>query len=98
MIDTAQLRELARRTGSPTVSSVYLDVDGRHRPSRAGAEAAFEPLAAHLRRAANGDMELLEAVQSDAQRMRNWLAHDLDRTATRGVAMFACSNQDWFVA
>jgi hypothetical protein len=30
--------------------------------------------------------------------MRDWLGCKLDRSGTRGVAMFACSDQDWFVA
>jgi peptide chain release factor subunit 1 len=77
---------------------VYLDVDGRHRPMRADYERSFEHLASSLERRARaaGDERLRRSVNDDLARMRLWLKDDLDRSATRGVAMFSCSEQDFF--
>ena len=97
MITEAQVRVLAAHEGDPVVSSIYLDVDGRHRPVRADVGAAFERLADSLRRHvdAEGDDRLGRAVEADIERMGDWLAGQWDRTATRGLAMFACSGQGW---
>jgi len=98
VITRLELRQLARQTGSPAISSVYLDVDGRYRPARATVELAFESMAQSLRLAANGDDLLLRSIEGDLHAMRTWLAHDLNRSSTRGLAMFACSSRDWFQA
>src|ERR1035437_454165 len=97
MINEAELRDLADYVGEPTVSSVYLDVDGRHRPVRAQLDAAFESLADGLRRAGAGDERLLKAVEADVEQMRDWLGSKLEGSSTRGGAMFAWRGQEWVV-
>lgn len=98
MIDESTVRALAARRGQPTTTSVYLDVDGRHRPVKADYVAAFDGIAEGLARRAleSGDPRLQDAVAADTERMRSWLDSRLDRMRTRGVAMFACTSEDWF--
>lgn len=98
MITEAVVRELAMYRGEPTVTSVYLDVDGRSRPVADDYRAAFEWLSADVRRRArsSGDTRLRRAVERDIERMRAWLGRDLDRSTTRGVALFSCGEQDFF--
>jgi hypothetical protein len=100
MLTEVQLRTLAAHEGDPVVSSVYLDADGRHRPVRADVAVAFECLADHLRSraAVDDDPRVSRAILADVARMRDWLASDWDRTATRGLALFASSHQGWFEA
>lgn len=94
------VRRLSEHRGDPVVSSVYLDVDGAHRPVAATYEAAFDQLALdlHHRARARQDARILHSVDGDIQRMRAWLAHGVDRTAVRGLALFGCSEQDYFEA
>lgn len=94
------VRKLAAHRGRPVVTSVYLDVDGRSRPVADDYRAAFERLADGLRRRAgsDGDQLVRRSVAADIDRMRDWLRSDLDRSTTRGVALFACSGEDWFAA
>jgi hypothetical protein len=99
-VTEATVRELARYRGDPVVTSVYLDVDGSHRPVSADYLAAFERLAKDVRRRAGiaGDSRLPRAVGADVDRMRDWLARDLDRSATRGLGLFSCRDQAFFRA
>jgi peptide chain release factor subunit 1 len=99
-IDRTTLHSLATRRGEPAVTSVYLDVDGAHRPVAAVYEQAFERLADELRRRARvqGRDELVVSVERDLDTMRAWLGGGIDRTTTRGLAMFSCGEQDWFEA
>ena len=100
MISEAAVRKLAGRTGDPAVTSVYLDVDGRHRPVRADYEAAFERLTDELRRRARAraDARLAKNVDADIEVMRSWLGHGVDRTETRGVALFSNAERGYFEA
>lgn len=94
------VRRLSEHHGDPAVSSVYLDVDGADRPVAATYEGAFDQLALdlHHRARARGDARILHSVDGDINRMRAWLAHGVDRTAVRGLALFGCSEQDYFEA
>jgi hypothetical protein len=99
MITTTEIRALATHRGEPAVTSVYLDVDGRSRPVADDYRAAFIRLADNLRHRvhAAGDRRLLRAVDADIDRMRAWLGPDLDRSATRGLALFSSqAPEDWF--
>ncbi len=100
MLTASRVRDLAAHTGDPAVASVYLDVDGRHRPVWADCVTAFDHLADQLvRRAAQrGDLSLSRSVDGDVARMRAWLQAGVDRERTRGVALFACAEQDYFEA
>lgn len=96
----AAIRRLAERRCEPVVSSVYLDVDGSHRPMPERYEEAFERLADELRRRARtrNDQRLIHSVDGDIDRMRGWVARGIDRSATRGVALFSCDEEDYFEA
>jgi peptide subunit release factor 1 (eRF1) len=98
MLNESLVHELSHHRGEPAVSTVYLDVDGRHRPVAADYQAAFERLADDLARRAGraGDARLLQAVERDLERMRSWLGQRLDRSTTRGLALFSCSVQGFF--
>jgi peptide chain release factor subunit 1 len=99
-IASARMRRLAVHRGDPVISSVYLDVDGAHRPVAAMYEEAFDQLAADLRRRARAwvNPRAVRSVDGDIGRMRVWLGGGFDRAVTRGVALFACSEQEFFEA
>jgi peptide chain release factor subunit 1 len=90
-------RELLRKladwpSDGHVVTSLYLDVDGRRHPRRADVERHADALL----RKATGRTEGLGREASlaacrDAQLMRDYLADDLERKATRGLALFSCS-------
>lgn len=94
------LHRLATHRGEPAVSSIYLDVDGANRPVASTYDQAFEQLADDLRRRAGTgtDPRLVRSVEGDIERMRTWLRQDIDRSVTRGLALFSCDEQDWFEA
>lgn len=100
MISEAAVRVLAARSGDPAVATIYLDVDGRHRPVRADYEAAFERLTDELRRRARArhDARVATDVDADIEAMRSWLGYGLDRRATRGVALFSNAERGYFEA
>lgn len=100
MITHDTVRELAAQQGEPSIATVYLDVDGEHRPRRVDYEDAFERLADELRRRARAlpGSRPRGWIEGDIGRMRTALADDLDRSQTRGVAMFSCSERDFFEA
>lgn len=96
----ARIRRLSARRGDPAVSSVYLDVDGAHRPAPGSCLAAFERLADELRARARSreGRRLRRSVEGDIARMRAWLGGGVDRSVTRGIALFSCHDQGWFEA
>lgn len=98
MFTEAAVRELALHRGDPVVTSVYLDVGGRTRPVADDYRAAFQRLADDARRRArgSGDAQVRRAVDIDLEHMGTWVCHDLDRSTTRGVALFSCSEQHFF--
>ena len=97
-LTTTDVRALATHHAEPVVTSVFLDVDGRSRPVADEYRAAFGRLADNLRHRVHtlGDRRMARAVDADIDHMRAWLGRDLDRSATRGVALFSASEQDWF--
>jgi peptide chain release factor subunit 1 len=100
VVDASVVRRLATRRGDPIVTSLYLDVDGTHRPVAADYEHAFEQLADDARRRARAreDDEILRAVERDLDAMRARVTGDVDRSTTRGLALFSCSAQGWYEA
>ena len=97
-LNTNHVRELASHRGEPVVTSVYVDIDGRSRPVADDYRAAFTSLSVNLRHRVRtlGDRRTTRAVSADIDRMRTWLGRDVDRAATRGLALFSASEQDWF--
>ena len=98
VVDPTTVRRLATWRGEPVVTTVYLDVDGAHRPVAADYEEAFERLADDVRRQARAqqDSDVFTSVEGDLDAMRARLARGIDRSTTRGLALFSCHAQGWF--
>jgi peptide chain release factor subunit 1 len=85
------IRELAAFRGEEApVTSCYLDVDGRRRVSHLDYKRDLDLLLRAARAKANGST----SVREDLRRIEDYVKGGIDRTATRGLAMFACSAHD----
>jgi len=99
VLDLQRVRELAGRYGSPAVTSLYLDVDGRRYPRRTDYEPRFTALCHEAKhQAASVGPAVLASVEADLARMRGWLESRSPREGARGIAMFSCSAEQWFEA
>lgn len=92
MVDGAAVRNLAAWRSQGVVTSLYLDVDGARSPRRVDvvrrAGALFR--AARARAHLDGSAPVDDVqVERELSAMDRWLGAELDRTATRGVALFA---------
>jgi len=86
-LSEATIRELAGfRPAQGVVTSCYLDVDGRRYPRRAEYEAELERLLRRVRHRVNGEAP----PGQDLQRIERHVHDGVDRSRTRGLAMFAC--------
>ena len=99
VIEEQAIRALATRRSTPAVTSFYLDVDGRRYPR----PSDYAPNVDHLFRLARKSAEaqgkdVVEAVESDLSRIGEWLDGSLDRSTTRGVALFSGSREGFFEA
>lgn len=99
MLEQRQVRALAARRGDPLITSFYLDVDGRRYPR----PTDYQPMVTQLchtarQRAAELGEPATAAVDADLDRIRAWIGGGIQRTATRGVALFSCAGQGWFEA
>src|SRR5438045_1960919 len=72
------------------VTSCYLDVDGRKYPRHQDLEHEVSTLLRHARTKANGHV----SVRRDLHRIEELVKGGLDRSRTRGLAIFACSEHD----
>jgi len=91
------IRRLAGLRGAPVVTSLYLDLDGRHLPRISD----YTPHVAALGRAARHRAAGLgpaaaEAVEANLERISAWFAAGTDRRNTRGVALFSDAAADLF--
>jgi len=84
------VRELAgvRGNGAP-VTTCYLDVDGRRHRAKSGYEQTLGRLMREVR-PARDDVRL----QRDLDRIERYVRSGIDRSRTRGLAIFACSATD----
>lgn len=83
-----RIRELAAVQGrSAPVVSCYLDVDGKRFPRRQDVEAELDRLV----RAGGGDVP--PGAEADLERVQQHVRAGLDRSRTRGLAIFACADQ-----
>ena len=88
-ITKERIRELARFTCADNdVVSVYVDVDGKRHPKYADVEARVERL---LRTAADG---VGRSAAASLKQIESHLKKGLNRTHTRGVAIFSCDKGD----
>lgn len=100
VVDPTIVRQLATWEGDSVVTSLYLDVDGTHRPVAADYERAFEQLADDVRRQARirDDTKVSRSVERDLDVMRERVGRGIDRSTTRGLALFSCHARGWFEA
>ncbi len=85
------IRDLAAyRPAGATVTTCYLDVDGRRFPRRAGYEQEFERLVRSAR--ADG------VDGADLEAFERHVRAGVDRSSTRGLAMFSCAADGYWRA
>ncbi len=85
------IRSLAGFKGKEApVTTCYLDVDGRRYTRHQDYEAALDALLRAGRTKANGDA----SVHADLRRIEDYVKGGLDRSRTRGLAIFACAAHD----
>jgi len=77
------------------VTSCYLDVDGRRHPRHADVERRAAALLREGRACLNGRADD-PSVQADLRRIEDWVRAGFDRSATRGLAFFACDAHGLF--
>jgi peptide subunit release factor 1 (eRF1) len=88
VITQAAIRELAAMKGEKApITSCYLDVDGRRVARHQDLQREVDILLKSARAKADGD----ESVETDFDRIRQLVGSGLDRSRTRGLAIFACS-------
>lgn len=89
------IRELAGfRGGTAPVTSCYLDVDGRRYVRRQDYERQLDGMLREARNRANGT----SSVHQDLDRIEGFVKQGVDRSRTRGLAIFACSAHGLFEA
>ena len=97
MLNDDRIRSLATHRGHPTVTSCYLDVDGREYPRPGDYETQLDYLVRSARsQAASAGAEVARSVEGDLERITLWVKTGFDRSHTRGLAFFGCSAQNWF--
>ncbi|MGH9212899.1 MAG: hypothetical protein ACRD2C_19845 [Acidimicrobiales bacterium] len=85
------IRELVSIRGERApITSCYLDVDGRRVARYQDLEHEVDLLLRDARARANGE----PSVQADLGRIRQLIRGGIDRSKTRGLAIFACSEHD----
>ena len=85
------IRSLAGFRGERApVTSCYLDVDGRRHLRQQDLEHEVATVLKHARQKANGH----DSVRRDLLRIEEYVKAGLDRSRTRGLAIFACSAHD----
>lgn len=88
VITEATIRELTTIRGERApITSCYLDVDGR----RLVRQTDLEQEVSAVLRAASERAALDESVRADLDRIERLIADGIDRSRTRGLAIFACS-------
>jgi peptide subunit release factor 1 (eRF1) len=96
-----RVRELAGRRQEPVVTSLYLDVDGRHNPRPVDYQRHLTTLRKQVEERLEGDGEkpphdYRMSVRGDLERIGSFVTEGFDRSNVRGLAFFACSAHDWF--
>jgi len=93
VITEAAVRELAGfHGGDVPVTTCYLDVDGRRLSRQGDYEQELQRVLRSARARANGT----GSVSRDLQRIEAYVRGGIDRTTTRGLAIFSCSAHDFW--
>jgi peptide chain release factor subunit 1 len=91
VLTEAAIRELAGiRGGSAPITSCYLDVDGRRLTRHQDVEHELDSVLRTARRRANGH----RSVHDDLAKIEAYVRAGIDRSETRGLAIFASSAAD----
>jgi peptide subunit release factor 1 (eRF1) len=91
VISEAAIRELAGIRGEiAPITSCYLDVDGRRLVRHQDVEQELDGVLRQARTYVNGH----ESVHDDLKRIEAFVRGGLDRSRTRGLAIFACAADD----
>lgn len=92
-ITEQEVRELAGfKSEQGPVTSCYLDIDGARHVRHQDVVRELDRLLRDARARTNGD----ESVAADLRRMEDHVRGGLDRSRTRGLAMFSCSAQGFW--
>lgn len=90
-ISETRIRDLAGFKGEAApVTSLYLDVDGRSRIRARDYEVALERMLRSVKEDAG------DSVSSDLKRIDEYVKGGIDRSRTRGLAIFSCSAHDFW--
>lgn len=93
VLTEAAIRELAGiRGNSAPITSCYLDVDGRRLVRHQDVEQELEMMLRDARQRANGH----RSVHDDLRKIEAYVRGGIDRSHTRGLAIFACSASDFW--
>lgn len=93
VISEDTLRTLADfDNGGAPVTSCYLDVDGRRLLSQKDVEHELDIVLKPARARANGT----RSVHGDLDRIEAYVKSGFDRSRVRSLALFSCSDRDWF--
>lgn len=84
------IRALAGFEGTSPVTSCYLDLDLRRYPATGDYEQELDAMVRSAHSRANGT----ESVQMDLERIVQHVSAGIDRSRTRGIAMFSSSSED----
>jgi hypothetical protein len=88
VLTEAAIRELAGIRGDAApITSCYLDVDGRRLTRHQDVEHELDGMLRDARQRANGH----QSVHDDLRRIEAYVRAGLDRSETRGLAIFACA-------
>ncbi len=91
VLSEAAIRELAGIRGEAgPITSCYLDVDGRRLVRQQDVEQELDVLLRGARQRAEGE----RSVQEDLSRIEQFVRKGIDRSETRGLAIFASSAND----
>jgi len=91
VITEAAIRELAGIRGEAApITSCYLDIDGRRLVRHQDVEQELDGVLRGARHRANGH----QSVHDDLRRIEALVRGGLDRSTTRGLAIFACAASD----
>jgi peptide chain release factor subunit 1 len=90
-LDDAVIHRIASWGTDTVATSLYLDVDGLRHPRWPDVERRADHLFRSARERARREATGTEAeVEADLTAIRTWLDRGLDRSTTRGVALFSC--------
>jgi peptide chain release factor subunit 1 len=91
VLTEAAVRELAGIRGDAApITSCYLDVDGRRLVRHQDVEQELELMLRDARQRANGH----RSVHDDLRKIEAYVRGGIDRSQTRGLAIFACAATD----